>query len=81
MYATTFFAKNPGAVPATGRAVMSVAPMLAAKHVRKTECFCFTEQRFAAGEGREMPMVFMLDPALAAGVEEVTFAYTFYSEG
>lgn len=78
MYAVTFHARNPGAAT-QARAVMSVAPMLAAKHVRKTECFCFTEQEFAAGEAREMPMVFMLDPELADGIEEVTLAYTFYA--
>lgn len=80
LYDTSFFARNPGAVAARGRAVMSVAPMIAAKHVRKTECFCFTVQEFAAAEGRAMPMAFMLDPALATEVESVTLVYTFYEE-
>lgn len=78
MYAVNFRARNPGEAT-SARMVMSVAPLIAAKHVRKTECFCFTEQPFAAGEAREMPMVFMLDPALADDVEQVTLAYTFYS--
>jgi cytochrome c oxidase assembly protein subunit 11 len=61
-----------------GQAVPSVAPWAAAKHLRKTECFCFNQQPFAANEGKHMPVRFMLDPELPADVETVTLSYTFF---
>lgn len=75
---TTFFARNGAAVERVAQAVPSVAPMIATAHFRKTECFCFTQQTFAAGEGREMPVRFVVDPALPREVEVITLAYTFY---
>jgi len=75
---TTFYARNGAVVARTAQAVPSVAPLIANAHFRKTECFCFTQQSFAAGEGREMPVRFVVDPALPREVEVVTLAYTFY---
>jgi cytochrome c oxidase assembly protein subunit 11 len=50
---------------------------------QKINCFCFTEQRMKAGETREMPVVFYVDPALAKDAEQnglntITLSYTFY---
>ena len=58
-------------------------PLTAGIHFQKINCFCFTEQRFAAGEKREMAVVFYVDPALAADAEHdqlntITLSYTFY---
>jgi cytochrome c oxidase assembly protein subunit 11 len=75
---TTFYARNGAAVARTAQAVPAIAPLVATPHFRKTECFCFTQQSFAAGEGREMPVRFVVDPALPREVEVVTLAYTFY---
>ncbi len=75
---TTFFARNGAGVGRVAQAVPSVAPLIATGHFRKTECFCFTQQSFAAGEGREMPVRFVVDPALPREVAVVTLAYTFY---
>lgn len=75
---TTFFARNGAGVERSAQAVPAVAPLIATTHFRKTECFCFTQQVFAAGEGREMPVRFVVDPALPREVEVVTLAYTFY---
>ncbi len=73
-----FYARNTENRALVAQAVPNVAPMQAAKHMRKTDCFCFNQQPFAAGEEKHMPVVFMLDPALPADVDTVTLSYTFF---
>lgn len=75
---TTYFARNLSGRGLIGTAVPSVSPGDAARHFLKVECFCFTEQAFDANEGRDMDVVFIVDPALPAHVDRVTLAYTFY---
>jgi cytochrome c oxidase assembly protein subunit 11 len=55
-----------------------VAPARASGYFSKTECFCFTAQTLQAGEARDMPVRFIVDPALPAGVKTITLSYTFY---
>ena len=73
-----FHAKNTEGRDLVAQAVPNVAPWNAARHLRKTECFCFNNQPFKAGESKEMPVRFMLDPALPADVDVVTLSYTFF---
>jgi len=80
VHQTSFFARNRTGVAMVGQAVPSVTPGLAALHFRKTECFCFTEQNFAPGEGREMPLVFMVDKDLPKDITTLTLAYTFFDK-
>ena len=79
-YQTSYYAENLADHAITGHAVPSVSPGTAARHFKKTECFCFTEQRFESGEGRDMPVYFMLDPRLPAHVQRVTLSYTFFDK-
>jgi cytochrome c oxidase assembly protein subunit 11 len=78
LYDTRFFAKNltPGATVA--QAVPSISPAEAARYFHKTQCFCFTPQHFAVGEGRDMPVRFILDPNLPGNIDRITLSYTFY---
>jgi len=74
---------NLAARPTLGQATYNVTPLTAGIHFQKINCFCFTEQRMAAGEKREMAVVFYVDPALAADAENdqlstITLSYTFY---
>jgi cytochrome c oxidase assembly protein subunit 11 len=74
---------NLAARPTLGQAAYNVTPLTAGIHFQKINCFCFTEQRMAAGEKREMAVVFYVDPALAADAEHdqlstITLSYTFY---
>lgn len=78
IYETSYFARNNNEQVMIGQAIPSVTPGKAAAHFSKTECFCFTEQRFEAGEGRDMPVRFVIDPALPEEVEQVTLSYTFF---
>lgn len=73
-----FFARNTETHDIVAQAVPNIAPWNAARHMKKTECFCFNNQPFKAGEGKDMPVRFMLDPALPADVDTVTLSYTFF---
>jgi cytochrome c oxidase assembly protein subunit 11 len=81
LYDTTFFARNLTGERITGQAVPSIAPGEAAQYFRKTECFCFQRQEFAPGEGRDMPLRFIVDQALPEHIDRLTLAYTFFVTG
>jgi len=73
-----YLARNRKDSRVTGQAVPSVAPGLAAKYFNKTECFCFTRQTLQAGEAKEMPVRFVVDPALPEDVVRISLSYTFF---
>lgn len=70
---------NTLAQPSTGRAVPSFAPMEAGSYFQKIECFCFSNQTLAAGETREMPITFYVDPKLPKDIGVIALSYTFFS--
>ena len=80
IYETAYFARNLSAAQIVARAVPSVAPGLAANHLKKIECFCFTEQSFAAGEGRDLGVSFMIDPELPDHIDTLTLSYALYAD-
>ena len=74
---------NQAARTTSGQAAYNVTPLTVGSYFQKINCFCFTEQTMAPGEKREMPVVFYVDPALAAdsendGLNSITLSYTFY---
>jgi cytochrome c oxidase assembly protein subunit 11 len=75
---TVYFARNTSDRAVVGSAVPSVAPARASGYFNKTECFCFTAQTLQAGEAREMPVRFIVDPALPDDVKTITLSYTFF---
>src|SRR5438477_116742 len=56
---------NESARESIGQASYNVWPPTAGAYFSKINCFCFTEQRLKAGETREMPVVFFVDPEIA----------------
>jgi cytochrome c oxidase assembly protein subunit 11 len=78
LYDATFFARNLTKRELVGQAVPSVSPGVAAKYFRKTECFCFTAQDFAAEEARTMPVRFIVDTDLPNHIDRLTLSYTFF---
>jgi cytochrome c oxidase assembly protein subunit 11 len=78
LYDTLFYAKNLTQNASVAQAVPSISPTGTAKYFHKTECFCFSPQKFSPGEGRDMPVRFIVDPQLPANVDRLTLAYTFY---
>jgi cytochrome c oxidase assembly protein subunit 11 len=77
-YETTYHARNTSDRTIVGSAVPSVAPARASGYFSKTECFCFTAQTLLAGETRDMPVRFIVDPNLPADVHTITLSYTFF---
>jgi cytochrome c oxidase assembly protein subunit 11 len=77
-YETTYYARNNSDRTIVGNAAPSVAPARASGYFSKTECFCFTAQTLQAGEARDMPVRFIVDPALPADVGTITLSYTFF---
>lgn len=63
----------------TVQAIPSVTPGLAARYLRKTECFCFTTETFTAGEKEQMPVLFHLDTGLPKEIHELSLSYTLYN--
>jgi len=80
LYTAQFFAHNLTGRDTVAQAVPNIAPSEVAAYFHKTECFCFTPQHFALNEGRDMPVRFIIDPALPRHIDIVTLAYTFYDE-
>jgi cytochrome c oxidase assembly protein subunit 11 len=78
LYDTQFFARNLRAARTVAQAVPSISPAVAARYFHKTECFCFSPQQFAAEEGRNMPVRFIVDPALPKYVDKLTLSYSLY---
>jgi len=79
-----YVATNQAARETVGQAAYNVAPGTTGGYFQKINCFCFTEQRLAPGEKRELPVVFYIDPALAQNSEfddlnTITLSYSFYT--
>jgi len=80
LYTAQFFAHNLSGRDQTAQAIPNIAPSEVAAYFHKTECFCFSPQHFRVNEGRDMPVRFIIDPALPEYIDLITLAYTFYDE-
>ena len=80
LYTAEFYAHNLTGRDTVAQAVPNIAPSEVAAYFHKTECFCFAPQHFALNEGRDMPVRFIIDPALPRHIDIITLAYTFYDE-
>jgi cytochrome c oxidase assembly protein subunit 11 len=78
LYDTMFHARNLTREGAVAQAVPSIAPTGTAKYFHKTECFCFSPQKFGPHEARDMPVRFIVDPKLPGNVDRLTLAYTIF---
>jgi cytochrome c oxidase assembly protein subunit 11 len=73
-----YFAKNDANTDMIIQAIPSVSPGIAAKYLKKTECFCFTKQYFKKGEQRIMPILFHIDTELPKEIKIVSLSYTLF---
>jgi cytochrome c oxidase assembly protein subunit 11 len=77
---TEFVARNLTDRRLIARAVPSIAPGEGAKYLRKTQCFCFESQEFAAAEARELGVQFYVDPAIPSYLDRITLSYTLFKQ-
>lgn len=68
-----------------GLAGYNVTPLNVGIFFQKINCFCFTDQTLKAGEKRDMPVVFYIDPKMAKDadgkdVNTITLSYTFHPQ-
>ena len=63
--------------PVTAQAVMSTAPAIGARYLEKQACFCFTTQTLAAGETRDMPVIFRVKADAPRDLQTISLSYTF----
>jgi cytochrome c oxidase assembly protein subunit 11 len=78
-----YLAVNESARETVGNASYNVSPPTVGGYFHKINCFCFTEQRLAPGEKRDLPVVFFIDPKLVQDSEQdtlntITLSYTMY---
>ena len=78
LHTTEYYVRNRANQPVTGQAIPSVSPGLAALHLHKTECFCFTQQQLAGGEEMEMPVTFFIDTDLPDDINTLSLSYTLF---
>lgn len=64
--------------PVTGQAIPSYGPQHAGEFFKKIECFCFNQHTLGPGETRRLPVTFVIDPKLPAGVSSIALSYTFF---
>lgn len=77
-YKLSFYAENKTGHQMTVQAIPSITPGIAAKYLKKTECFCFAQQTLNAYEAMYMPLIFHIDADLPANVKTITLSYTLF---
>jgi len=75
---TTFGVTNTYDHAVIAQAVPSVSPFEAAEYLHKIECFCFEQQPLEAGEHKDMPLVFFVDPDMPEHITKLTLSYTLF---
>jgi cytochrome c oxidase assembly protein subunit 11 len=63
------------------QAIPSYAPKQASAYFNKLECFCFNQYTLEAGEKKQWPVAFVIDPKLSKDVNTITLSYTFFEVG
>jgi len=73
-----FYAQNKTGHGITVQAIPSITPDEDAKYLKKTQCFCFTQQYFFKNEKADMPVYFYINPDIPADQKAMTLSYTMF---
>ena len=73
-----FTFRNRTAELQTARAVPSVSPAQASRHLLKIECFCFQELELKPYQTLKIPLIYLLSAAVPDEVEQLTLAYNLF---
>jgi cytochrome c oxidase assembly protein subunit 11 len=76
-----YVAKNVSGRDMQGMAKFNISPAEAGRYFRKTQCFCFSNQKLKNGEEKEMSLVFVIDPRLPKRVKNIVLTYEFVNTG
>jgi cytochrome c oxidase assembly protein subunit 11 len=74
----SFYAENQTDHKMIVQAIPSITPGLAAKYLKKTECFCFAQQTLNGHEAMYMPLLFHVDKDLPKQIHTITLSYTLF---
>lgn len=74
----SYYAKNDSNKTMIIQAIPSVSPGTAARYLKKTQCFCFNQQRLEPGDEAQLPVIFHLEPTLPKEINTVTLSYTLF---
>lgn len=61
-----------------GQVIPSVSPGRGAQYFHKTECFCFESQSLKSGQRVELPVRFIIDPAMPKDIGSLSLGYTLF---
>lgn len=73
-----YFARNNTDHEMTVQAIPSVTPGIAARYLKKTECFCFTQQKMKGQQEMDWPLLFHIDRNVPKNIHTITLAYTLF---
>ena len=78
VYEFYYSVKNKSDSEITAQSTFNVTPPQAGGHLKKLECFCFTQQTLAGKEEQRMLVRLMVDPELPKSINELTLGYSFF---
>ncbi|MDB6097170.1 MAG: ctaG [Francisellaceae bacterium] len=77
-YHTHYYAKNSTNHTMVIQAIPSISPGIAAKYIKKIECFCFERQTLKSGESALLPIQFIIDSEIPIHIDRLTLSYTLF---
>jgi cytochrome c oxidase assembly protein subunit 11 len=77
VYEVAYYARNNSDHAITAQAIPGITPWQATQYFNKIACFCFNQQKLAAGESADLKLRFVLSPDLPDKYKTVTLSYTF----